>query len=140
MNKLRELDVKQFVFGSAKSVNALTPNGLDEVISPLSYLLFLQLYVRKMGGVVNQADLEAEIKKHFGPVWGPQDLRPIRVAGKYARPKWMNSLDWAKLMARKLAPQILSRKTGKLTVLVLIGPDTDPEWLEFVQTEAKAEL
>jgi len=141
MTKTREIDVEQFVFGNAKSIRALTPNGPDEEISPLSYLRFLQLYVHKMGGVVDQVDLEAEIEKHFGAIWGPEDVRPIQVFGEYSRPKWKNSLDWAKVMARKQTPQILSRtqkrKTGKLSVLVLIGSDTDPEWLEFVQKKVK---
>jgi hypothetical protein len=72
---------------------------------------------------------------------GPDDLRPIRTAGRHPRPKWKNSLDWAKVMARKEDPPILARtrrwKGGKLAVLVLVDHSTDPEWLAWVQRTPK---
>lgn len=136
MSKTRDIDVETFAFGNKRSIKALTPNGPGEEISPRSYLRFIQLYVRKMGGVVDQADLEAEIVKHFGGIWGPDDLRPLRIAGKTARLKWKNSLDWAKVMARKANPPILGRtqkrKSGNFSVLVLVDENTDPEWLTWV--------
>ena len=139
-NKTRDINVETFAFGNTKSIKALTPNGPGEEISPRSYLRFIQLYVRKKGGVVDQADLEIEIERHFGGIWGPDDLRPIRSVGGHTRPKWKNSLDWAKVMARHEDPPILARtqwlKTGKFTALVLIDKTTDPEWLEWVQNGA----
>lgn len=143
MNKgvTRDIDVETFAFGNTNSIKALTPNGPGEEISPRSYLRFLQLYVRKMGGVVDQADLEAEIVKHFGDIWGPDDLRLIRSVGGHRRPKWKNMLDWAKVMARTEDPPILARtqrrKSGTLRFLVLIDAATDPEWLEWVQRKTK---
>jgi hypothetical protein len=141
MSTSRDIDIETFAFGNTRSIRALTPNGPGEEISPMSYLRFIQHYVRKMGGVVEQADLEAEIEKHFGGIWGPDDLRPLRIGGRYPRPKWKNSLDWAKVMARKEDPPILARTTRRkgrrFTVLVLITNDTDPEWVEWVQHKTK---
>jgi len=143
MNKsvTRDIDVETFAFGNTNSIKALTPNGPGEEISARSYLRFIQLFIRKKGGVVDQADLEAEIEKHFGGIWGPDDLRPIRSVGGHTRPKWKNTLDWAKVMARTEDPPILARtrrqKSGKFTVLVLIDDTTDPEWLAWVQHRTK---
>lgn len=132
----RDVDVETFAFGNSRSIKAMTPNGPSEEISPQSYLRFIQLFVRKMGGVVDQSDLEEEIVKHFGGIWGPDDLRPIIGVGGRSRPKWKNSLDWAKVMARKEDPPIFARtqrrKSGTLRFLVLIDASTDPEWLEWV--------
>jgi len=143
MNKsvTRDIDVETFAFGNTNSIKALTPNGPGEEISARSYLRFIQLFIRKMGGVVDQADLEAEIEKHFGGIWGPDDKRPLRIGGKHPRPKWKNTLDWAKVMARQEDPPIMSRtqrqKYGRLSVLVLIDDATDPEWLAWVQHKTK---
>jgi hypothetical protein len=131
----RDIDIEKFVFGDEESISHLTPNGPDEEISPRSYLRFMQRYLTVMGGFLDQSDLDWEIERHFEKIWGPADRRLI-----HGRPKWKNSLDWAKVMGRKLTPPILSRtkklSKGKFTAIVLITPETDPEWLEFV-TEIK---
>lgn len=141
MSKTRDIEVETFAFGNSNSIQALTPNGPDEEISARSYLRFIQLLVRTKGGVVDQADLEAEIEKHFSDIWGPDDLRPLRSVGGRTRPKWKNTLDWAKVMARQEDPPILSRtqrrKTGNFSVLVLIDDATDPEWVAWVQRKTK---
>jgi hypothetical protein len=140
-SNFRDIDVETFAFGNTRSIRALTPNGPGEEISPQSYLRFLQVYVQRRGGVVDQDDLEAEIEKHFGGIWGPDDLRPLRIGGRHPRPKWKNSLDWAKVMARKLDPPILSRSARrqgkKFTLIVLISPTADPEMVAWVQRTPK---
>ena len=108
-------------------------NRAGEEVSSSSYLEFLEALVHKMGGVLDEADLLGEIRVKFGPYWGPSDLRLIN-----GRPKWMNAVDWAKVMARKLETPILSRtvrlkNNKKFTVLVVDDHSIDPEWLEWVK-------
>lgn len=113
-------------------VEASDINQLGEEFSARSYLNFMLEFIRSKGGVVDQADLFAEIRERFGPYWGPNDLRLLK-----KRPKWMNTVDWAKVGGRKLKEPILSRTVRrqgkKLTILVLETPETDPEWLEWVK-------
>ena len=115
-----------------ESVSVDEVNRAGEEVSTSSYLDFLVALVHKMGGVLDEADLLGEIRVKFGPYWGPSDLRLIK-----GRPKWMNAVDWAKVMARKREMPILCRtvrrQRKKFTVLVLDDPSTDPEWLEWVK-------
>lgn len=145
MRKIKNRDVENFIVGSLRSIDKLTPNQPGEVVSPRSYLRFLYAYVAEKGGVVDQADLEQDITWHFAGIWGPDDLKPHR---RTARPRWLNYLDWAKVMARKgeatdergqPLPPIYNRRTQrngmKFTLLALDAPGTDQDILAWVKAK-----
>jgi len=137
--------VESFTLGDSASIESLRPNQKGEVISPRSSLLILHAFLAEKGGMAYRADLEAELTWHFSGVWGPDDLRPHKATG---RPRWLNSLDWAKAEAGKgrttntgwkLLPRILNRhgrKNGKpFTILALDVPGVDPATMDWLKAK-----
>jgi hypothetical protein len=132
-----------FILNNTRSVRRLSKNVRGEENSARSYLCFLLALPRLVGGVIEQADLEAAVLKHYGPGFGPDDLRMVG-KGRFRQPKWKNSLAWAKVMARPreadeggdLARRIVQRSRRergvKKTYLVLLDPAvTDQEWIDW---------
>jgi hypothetical protein len=133
-----------FILNNIRSVKRLSKNVRGEENSPRSYFWFLHALLQSVGGVIEQADLEAAVLKHYGPGFGPDDLRMMG-KGRLRQPKWKNSLALAKVMARRrwqdesgnLTSQIVQRSRQeagvKKTYIVLIDATiTDPEWIEWV--------
>jgi hypothetical protein len=132
-----------FILNNARSVRRLSKNVRGEENSARSYFWFLHALLPSVGGVIEQADLEAAVLKHYGPGFGPDDLRMVGKGG-FRQPKWKNSLAWAKVMARRrwedeggnLTRQIVQRSRQeagvKKTYLVLIDPTvTDQHWMDW---------
>ena len=88
-----------FILNDARSVKRLSQNVRGEENSARSYFWFLHALLPSVGGVIEQADLEAAVLKHYGPGFGPDDRRTVG-KGRFRQPKWKNSLAWAKVMAR----------------------------------------
>jgi hypothetical protein len=133
-----------FILNNSRSVKRLSKNAQGEENSPRSYFWFLHELLPSVGGVIEQADLERAVLKHYSPSFGPDDLRIIGKA-RFRQPKWKNSLAWAKVMVRRawkddagnITPRILQRscqeKGVKKTYLVLIDPNVTPQdWIDWV--------
>jgi len=112
-------------------------NGKGEEVSARTLKEYLERFVLDAGGVVSQAELERAIARDFHGIFGPEDRRPH---GKSNRPKWLNTLDWAKVMARRLRPPILNRsrrEDGKRVVyLVRCAKPTPTKWVRWVKAKA----
>ena len=98
MNKTTKSET--FILNNVRSVKLLSKNVRGEENSARSYFWFLHELLASVGGVIEQADLEAAVLKHYGPGFGPDDLRMMG-KGLFHQPKWKNSLAWAKVMARR---------------------------------------
>ncbi len=70
-------------------------------ISPRTYYRFLLWFLSQHRGHCTEADLENAVKQYIGPHWKPPDRRMMRVGRIGEQPKWLNSLAWAKVLARK---------------------------------------
>src|SRR5437588_2495945 len=98
MNKTTRSET--FILNNARSVKRLSKNVRGEENSARSYFWFLHELLPSVGGVIEHTDLEAAVLKHYGPGFGPDDLRLVG-KGHFRQPKWKNSLAWAKVMARR---------------------------------------
>lgn len=141
--KMRE--VESFTLGDLASIESMSRNKTGEVVSPRSYLLIMHACLAEKGGVMDQAELEADLIWHFSGVWGPDDLR-LHEATR--RPRWLNYLDWAKVEGGKgrtrtaegkLLPRILNRhgrKNGQpFTILALDVPGVDPAVMAWLRAK-----
>jgi hypothetical protein len=141
-----------FILNNTRSVKRLSKNVRGEENSARSFFWFLHALLASVGGVIEQADLEAAVWNHYDPGFGPDDMRMVG-RGSCRQPKWKNSLAWAKVMARRrcqdasgnLTCQIVQRSRQeagvKKTYIVLIDSTiTDPEWIEWVLGRKAARL
>src|SRR5262245_3022953 len=91
--KRRRAEMETYFFGDKRSIKKLTPNKPGERLDANTYLDLLNLLIKRNNGVVSQAQLVAKCQEHFRNVWSQDDLKPVLVAGRYPRAKWLNVLD-----------------------------------------------
>jgi hypothetical protein len=63
-----------FILNNARSVKRLSQNVRGEENSARSYFWFLHALLPSVGGVIEQAELEAAVLKHYGPGCVPVHL------------------------------------------------------------------
>src|ERR1043166_5192218 len=77
-------------------------NRKGEEIGTVQLRIFLLWHLEQCGGWTTGDKLEAAVWATFGKMFGPDDLKLMRVGRHSKRPKWKNSLDWAKAQATKM--------------------------------------
>lgn len=124
-----------FRMDDGRSYRKLSKNGANEENSARSYRIFMIEQLKKHGGVMEQKDLEEAVLRNYGHTFGPADKRQIHSFGK-PRPKWKNTIDWAKAAACRLGQVATRSKTEnkvKKTYIVLLDPAgiAPDEWVTW---------
>ena len=130
-----------FRMDDGRSYRKLSKNGTDEENSARSYRIFMIEQLKKNDGVMEQSQLEAAVLRNYGHTFGPADRRTVRCFGT-TRPKWKNTLDWAKAAACRMGQVATRSKTEdkvKKTYIVLLEPEdfTPNEWVEWATAKRK---
>ena len=104
--------IETFLVNDGRSIRRLSKDRPNEENSAPAFCKTLVELLKRNGGVMTQQEIEAAFLKNYGKTFGPDDLRPIPVAktGK-TRPKWKNTLDWAKVLGRKKGLLVTGSKT-----------------------------
>lgn len=104
-------------------------NKLGEEIGGHTYYLFTVNLLKKCGGLITGERLEAEIKKAFSHLWGPEDKRLLNPK----RTKWQNMLDWVKSMGtRKELFFTRSRRVKGRKITWIVMPSVLEPLIEWV--------
>src|SRR5262245_57030042 len=90
-----------FVIGDKRTLKGLHRNHIGEETSARSYLAFIVKLLEKKGGVMLKERLYDAILDHYGPSFGPNDRRPMKVGFGGTIPKWHNQVAWALVMGQR---------------------------------------
>lgn len=124
--------METFRMDDRRSTRHLSQNKKGEENSARSYRAFMLAQLRKHNGVMISEELEEAVFRNYGDTFGPDDLRLVK-----KRPKWKNTLDWAKAVgARKgeVATRSCQENKKKVTYIVLLDDEiTDTDWIRWAK-------
>jgi len=130
-----------FRMDDGRSYKKLSKNGINEENSARSYRIFMIEQLKKHGGVMEQSQLEAAVLRNYGHTFGPADRRKVQCFGT-TRPKWKNTIDWAKAAACRMGQVATRSRTEdkvKKTYIVLLEPEgfAPDEWVTWALQKRK---
>lgn len=105
-------------------------------IASAEYLAFIteQLSKTEEGVMLSSEILEA-IEQHYAHQFTEADHRPMNLPNGTTRPKWMNTVDWAKATGTKQGK--LATITHKKRRWIVLIEAADDRWLELASKQKK---
>jgi hypothetical protein len=137
-----------FVIGDKRTLKALHQNQRGEETSARSYVAFIVKLLEKKRGVLLKEQVYDAILDHYGPSFGPDDRRRMKVGKDGTMPKWRNQVAWALVRGQRAygdRKPLFKVKKGKFpagcttaTLVILLDPKiTPPDYLAWAQAASK---
>jgi len=131
-----------FVIGDKRTLEGLHQNQSGEETSARSYLAFIVKLLESKRGVLRREQVYDAILAHYGPSFGPDDRRPMKVGFGSTIPKWRNQVAWALVMGQRAygdRKPLFKVKKGRFpsgcksaTLVILLDPKiTPPNYLAW---------
>jgi hypothetical protein len=125
-----------FVIGDKRTLKGLHRNQRGEETSARSYQAFIVKLLKRNKGVLRKEQVYDAILEHYGPSFGPDDRRRMKVGFGGTIPKWHNQVAWALVMGQRAygdRKPLFKVKKGKFpagcktaTLVILLNPQITP--------------